>query len=189
MEPAFDKSQEDICEDCFLTVKKRKNGLWLIFLVLYVYKDMHYFTLVTMSSSSSVPVNVFSWSYPAVTEHYKVFHASMRKSINQLVFRAHDTYRWHGSGFRPRSACSKLSGNMKKVQVYIISFIDLESGFFIGVSFSNLLPAVITAVILIFILTFATEFLTMTNTDFKQASEMYQSMCLILTFYRFLLHI
>jgi len=88
---------------------------YLIFLVLYVYKDMHYFTLVTMSSSSSVPVNAFFWSYPAVTEHYKVFHASMRKSINQLVFRAHGTYRWHGSGFRPRSAYSKLSVNKKEV--------------------------------------------------------------------------
>lgn len=87
---------------------------YFIFPVLYVYKDMHYFFLVSMSSSSSAPVNVFSWSYPAVTEHYKVFHASMRKSINQLVLRAHDTYRWHGSGFRPRSAYSKLSVNMKK---------------------------------------------------------------------------
>lgn len=88
---------------------------YLISLVFFVYKDMHFFILVTMSSSSSVPVNVFFWSYPAVTEHYKVFHASMRKSINQLVFRAHDTYRWHGSGFRPRSAYSKLSVKMKKV--------------------------------------------------------------------------
>lgn len=91
---------------------------YLISLVFFVYKDMHFFILVTMSSSSSVPVNVFFWSYPAVTEHYKVFHASMRKSINQLVFRAHDTYRWHGSWFRPRSAYSKLSVKMKKVQVY-----------------------------------------------------------------------
>lgn len=88
---------------------------YLISLVFFVYKDMHFFILVTMSSSSSVPVNVFFWSYPAVTEHYKVFHASMRKAINQLVFRAHETYRWHGSGFRPRSAYSKLSVKMKKV--------------------------------------------------------------------------
>lgn len=150
-------------------------------LVFFVYKDMHFFTLVTMSSSSSVPVNVFFWSYPAVTEHYKVFHASMRKSINQLVFRAHDTYRWHGSGFRPRSTYSQLSVNMKKVQVYIISGIDLESGLFIFASFSNLLPAVVTTVILIFVSTFITEFLTVTNTNFKQAPEMYQSMSLILT--------
>lgn len=100
----------------FLDSKKGKTvPAYLIFPVLYVYKDMHYFFLVSMSSSSSAPVNVFSWSYPAVTEHYKVFHASMRKSINQLVLRAHDTYRWHGSGFRPRSASSKLSANMKKV--------------------------------------------------------------------------
>lgn len=150
-----------------LESEKGKMALaYLLFLALYVYKDMHYFTLVTMSSSSSVPVNVFFWSYPAVTEHYKVFHASMRKSINQLVFRAHCTYRWHGSGFRPRSAYSKHSVNMKKVWVYIISCIDLESGFFI-VSFSNLLPAVITAVILTFVSIFTTEFLTVTNTDFK----------------------
>lgn len=120
-------------------------------LVFFVYKDRHFFTLVTMSSSS-VPVNVFFWSYPAVTEHYKVFHASMRKSINQLIFRAHDTYRWHGNGFRPRSTYSQLSVNMKRVQVYIISGIDLESGLFIFASFSNLLPAVINAVILIFCL-------------------------------------
>lgn len=93
--------------------QKGKNGSCL--LIFPVYKDMHYFFLVSMSSSSSAPVNVFSWSYPAVTEHYKVFHASMRKSINQLVLRAHDTCRWHGSGFRPRSASSKLSANMKKV--------------------------------------------------------------------------
>lgn len=140
---------------------------YLISLVFFVYKDKHFFILVTMSSSSSVPVNVFFWSYPAVTEHYKVFHASMSKSINQLVFRAHDTYRWHGSGFRPRSAYSKLSVKMKKVQVYIISGIDLESGLFIFTSFSNLLPAVITAIILIFVSTFTTEFLTMTNMKFS----------------------
>lgn len=162
---------------------------YLIFPVLYVYKDMHYFFLVSMSSSSSAPVNVFSWSYPAVTEHYKVFHASMRKSINQLVLRAHDTYRWHGSGFRPRSASSKLSANMKKVQAYIISCIDLERGFFIVVSFSNLLPAVITVVILIFILAFTTEFPNVKKTDFQQTPEMYQSMDLILTLHRFLFHI
>lgn len=175
----------NICEDCFLTLK---SGSYLVFLVLYVYKDMHYFSHVSMLSSSSVPANIFSWSYPAVTEHYKVFHASMRKSINQLVLRAHDTDRWHGSGFRRRSASSKLSVNMKKVWAYIISCIDLESRFFIVISFSNLLPAVITVVILLFILAFAAEFLTGTNT-FKQELEVHLSMGLILTLHSFFLHI
>lgn len=57
------------------------------------------------------------------------------------------------------------------------------------VSFSNLLPAVITVVILIFILAFTTEFPNITNPDFQQASEMYQSTGLILTLHKFLLHI
>lgn len=179
MEPGFDKTRKYLW-GLFLDTEK-----WLlVFLVLYVYKDVHYFSHVSMLSSSSVSVNVFSWSYPAVTEHYKVFHASMRKSINQLVLRAHDTYRWHGSGFRPRSASSKLSVNMKKVWAYIISCIDSESRFFIVVSFSNLLPAVITLVILLFILAFTTEFLTGTNT-FKQKLEMHLSMGLILIFIAF----
>lgn len=46
----------------------------------------------------------------------------------------------------------------------------------------------ITAVVLIFVSTFTTEFLTMTHADFKQAPEMYQSMGVILTLYKFLLH-
>lgn len=95
MEPGFDKSWRKNLWGLFLLSEKGKTALtYLIFQVLYVYKDMHYLALVTTSSSSPVPVNVFFWSYPAVTEHYKVFHASMRKSINQLVFRARDTYRW-----------------------------------------------------------------------------------------------
>lgn len=46
-----------------------------------------------------------------------------------------------------------------------------------------------TAVSLIFVSTFTTEFLTVTNTNFKQAPEMYQSMSLILILYGDLLHI